>query len=110
MKDTNATQKTIGQVITDGTKAGVFLQHPEDIVLGLGFAGLSPDDVYSKENQVKLQQALFAWKVRLADTNNGDDDSWKKISYIDPEVLTQWQSVTKDPWNQPNTLLPFLLK
>ncbi len=110
LKDTNATQKTIGQVITDGTKAGVFLQHPEDIVLGLGFAGLSPDDVYSKENQVKLQQALFAWKVRLADTNNGDDDSWKKISYIDPEVLTQWQSVTKDPWNQPNTLLPFLLK
>ena len=108
---------TIGEVLSLQAQDKVhaagryqFTNHMGTLEETMLWAGLTPDDPFNAENQDKLFKARYLWRMRRDASLSNLRLEWVGLNNIPSPELQDAVDQVGDPYNQPQNLLPGLLK
>ena len=87
-----------------------FTNHMGTLEETMLWAGLTPDDPFNAENQDKLFKARYLWRMRRDASLSNLRLEWVGLNNIPSPELQDAVDQVGDPYNQPQNLLPGLLK
>ena len=87
-----------------------FTNHMGTLEETMRWAGLTPDDPFNAANQDKLFKARYLWRMRRDASLSNLRLEWVGLNHIPSGELQAAVDLVGNPYNQPENLLPGLLK